>query len=132
MIQYNESIVRKYRELAITDLVDFVPGNVYYSNHFGGFELVGLQTRREHYKWVGLDVYGSAEEMDKPSWFLHKPLGSGEKYTDVCCVSLCDNNIGDSYNPWLIFNDEETMERYKEELVITNERSIWYRDDNFY
>ena len=33
-------------------------------------------------------------------------------------VSLLDNNIGASYNPWLIFADEKTMEEYKKGLSL--------------
>ena len=57
-------------------------------------------------------IYGPEDTLDKPAWFLaDNGFGSGHE-------SLADNNIGASYNPWLIFKDEETMEEYKSKIRI--------------
>lgn len=107
MITYSQEVVDEYRKKAITDVNDLVVGNTYYSNFFGEFVLLGILTHREHCEAVHMAPYGPEDTLDKPAWFLvDNGFGVGHE-------SLNDNNIGASYNPWLIFEDEKTMEEYK-------------------
>ena len=90
---YDQELFQKYRKLAITDEKDFVKGKTYWSNAVGEFIFSHILTDNS----IGAKVI------------------IPKKGFEIFCT---DNNIGDSYNPWLIFDNKETYEACRKELII--------------
>ena len=99
---YDEQIFQKYRTLAITDEKDFIKGKTYWGNAKEEFIFSHISTDNS----VGAKAIMSENGL----------------------ACFCrDNNIGDSYNPWLIFDNKETCEACERELIIT-----WDYDESEY
>jgi hypothetical protein len=106
MITYDKDYVATYRLRAITTREELVVGATYY-NQGGAFTLTRLLTNRQSHAMSGLECEGS--DADEVAWFS----------TDgTRTESLHDNNIGASYNPWLIFSDQATADEYYSNLTI--------------
>lgn len=115
-MEYDEEYVQRYRQKAITDLANFHVGKTYFSNGFGKFTVRKFLTNRQNFENIGGKWEDSDEHGDRIGWFEVE----GEKVRKTRVAhSLLDNNIGAAYNPWLIFEDEKTMEEYKSGLEIT-------------
>lgn len=97
MLNYDKEMFEVFRELAITDYNDLVVGQTYYTNTYPEkFVLKDLLTynqssmRNGHSKCIWSDPF-------KIGWILTE---------DGTTHSLNDKNIGASYNPWLVFDNE--------------------------
>lgn len=103
-MEYNIAIVEKCRKLAVTDINDVKVGSTYF--YFRGADTVDEATV--------LSV-GSYEEY-KPTATKHSFLQGtmwakfSDRPEEMC--SLNDINVGSSYNPWMIFDDEATAAEY--------------------
>ncbi len=91
-MNYDEKIFQKYRALAITDENKFVEGKTYYSNYAGEFIFVKISTDNT----------------------INAKAIISQNGDNLFCK---DNNIGASYNPWLIFDNKETCEACNNELI---------------
>jgi hypothetical protein len=118
MLIYDRDLFQEYRAKAITDVKDLVIGKTYYSNFEFPFTLIGISY---------LESPSSPELglSKNPKWMLkHTPDSDG--FVELGGYnSLHDNNIGMSYNPWLIFESEELANECKQNLKITFERDGW-------
>lgn len=108
---YDEALFAKYRDLAITNKDDLVIGQKYWSNLDDTVRvLTSLISDKELNARLGLKGITDRNTSDNLKWMI---------YDDGSYESLSDNNIGTSYNPWLIFDTEETAKACREELKIT-------------
>jgi hypothetical protein len=107
MLTYSETVVAKYRLLAITDASKFEAGKTYWSNSDGEFILNRLITFKESYARFGNGLEYDGEDGNSIGAILTK---------DGYSLYLSDRNVGASYNPWLIFADKKTLEAYEAEL----------------
>lgn len=117
---YDQQYVDKYRALAITNVEELIVGNHYFG--YGGkeFTIVEIITYNESYARQGL-VYEHKNGNELAYIVADDPHHFNAGY-------LKDNNIGASYNPWLIFKDRETAKEYYDGLEIDYDRS----DDDFF
>jgi hypothetical protein len=104
-LNYDEELFQSFRAKAITSLDQLEIGKTYYSNTYPR-----SFTLKEFFK----------DDLD--TWLVTEDGGKS---------SSSDRNIGTSYNPWLIFENEEDANACREQLVITHERDAWddYWDD---
>ena len=121
-IRWNEEVTKQFGESgkAITNVDDLVIGQTYFSNYNQEeFILLELITDAEHWKrWCKIvEIPNDIERDDtKPAWFVaKKPDG------EIVMQSLCDRNIGASYNPWMIFVSKEALEEYNKVQEISFE-----------
>ena len=106
---YDKDLFAFYRRYAITDASDLVLGRPYWSNWFDGPRVLqAVVTENGLAEWRGMS-YADLESVT-PRWMI---------FTDGTYVSLYDHNIGRSYNPWLIFDNEEIAAKCNEELKVT-------------
>ena len=107
---YNEETFQKYRALAITRIDDIKIGQTYWTNSRGMIVVVSLLTNREAYAANGLKWTG--EDADEVAWIKY----DGDGFNRV--MALSDDNIGTSYNPWLIFESADVAKACMSELHI--------------
>lgn len=111
---YDQAIVEKHRQKAITSAEQLVPGETYWSSFYkDSFTFIKLLTTRESY---ALDDLTSSDES------IHWMLTLYAFKQEPSSESLRDNNIGASYNPWLIFKNEQDMLDYLDEIKIRYSR----------
>jgi len=103
-LYYDTKIFNKFKKLAIGEETQLKIGEVYYTNSYPE-------------KFVLNEIFH--HDGDKDKLII---TDSGDT------LFLKDNNIGASYNPWLIFEKEEDSKACKEELVITYEYDEGYDD----
>lgn len=117
-MNYDHRIFEASRALAITDASKLVIGNRYYSNDTGsdGFILTALLTNSEYYRTR--EMTWESEGGDELGWLMHD---RGHK-------ALEDSNIGASYNPWLIFDNQNLNQACIEMLKVTYDND----EDGFY
>lgn len=118
---YDQQYVSKYRALAITNVEDIVEGGVYYGRHGDEFTIVKLMTNAQYYAFRGLE-WEYEHNANEIGWML-----TNNDYIS-CSASLADNNIGASYNPWLIFKDKKTAMEYYDGLKIDYDDEFFYSD----
>lgn len=119
---FDKNVFNKFRALAITDVSDLEIGRSYYTNSFPQkFVLKELVTNSEAYERLNLPYTKS--NANEIAWIIND--------TNIR-MSLMDNNIGASYNPWLIFASEEVAEACRNELVVDIYSSKEYYEDDFY
>lgn len=121
MLVYDQEAFEKYREKAITNKDDLVVGETYYSRD-GEFVLLELVTHTEHYRRQGLDPV-SSPDSNEIRWMYVKRVDPKTREERISSQSLRDNNIGASYNPWLIFKDKKDFEAYEREVKISYDLS---------
>ena len=111
----NPEIFKQYRSLAVTDPYKIKVGTKYYSNTYPReFIVTEVLTQTQQRILDGFKGYGSEYVDDTvPQWFTHKD----------CSNSLRDRNCGASYNPWLIFEDEEIRDKYEAQVEIVYDNS---------
>lgn len=121
MITYNEAYVQSFRDnFAVTDTL--IVGETYYSNSYPSeFTVKRLLTNGEKYKSIGL-VYDRGD-VNELGWF-ETETGS--------IFSLRDNNIGASYNPWLIFKSASLRDQYQAGLVVGYEKEYDWTEYDAY
>lgn len=113
MITYDQSKVDEFRKLAVTSVEDIVVGETYYSNFFPSeFTVAEVITYGDYWKRIGLGEHSRPDVIGYiiPTGIEEVQIGSG--------ISLADNNVIDSYNPWMIFKDQRDAMRAKEEIEI--------------
>jgi len=112
---YDEKKFEEFRGLAITDVSELEVGKKYYSNFWPDtpifvYELI---SHAEHSFRVFNDEF-SENASKELRW-----IRIGNDLTDISFyTSLRDNNVGASYNPWLLFSNKEDCDRCVEELTI--------------
>jgi hypothetical protein len=124
-MRWNNELHAKYRELAVTDVSKIEVGKTYYSNSYPSqFTVKEIITYGEHAKRVGVLPVGDADEL---GWIL--PVGGKNWLSDI---SLSDRNVSQSYNPWMIFEEESVANECRETLnnTITYESDL-YDDSNW-
>ena len=95
---YDEKKFQEFRKLAVTDPSKLVPGKVYYTNRTPkAFVFRGFKPHSKNWAWI-------------------MPI-TNDHYSDND-LSLFDRNCGRSYNPWMIFEDEEVRDRCLKELTV--------------
>jgi hypothetical protein len=99
-MNYDRNIFDKYRALAVTTRNDIVIGETYYSTY-----------REAPFIAIALcqDEYNNTDKILTDQGDLFGPI------YEFCS----DNNIGASYNPWLIFNNKEDYDNCMRDLVVT-------------
>jgi hypothetical protein len=121
-LSYNVEVLEKFKALAIQHPGQLVPGKTFYSNGYPAeFTVTRLLTEAEHDVAFGLSESSRVRSADtiELRWFGYMVDGfNGEKHESY--VSMWDRNIGQSYNPWLIFADKETLEACNKELIVTH------------
>lgn len=116
-LKYDPELFQSFRERAITKVEDLEIGKTYWSNWFNGpLILEGLMTDEEFRQFMNF-TYSEVSDST-PKWM---------KFTNGETGSLNDHNIGNSYNPWLIFDNEETATECREQLEIDYDRD-WVDD----
>jgi len=125
-VLYDKVLFAKFRALAITEVSQLIPGTMYYSNYHEPFVFLRTLTEKEFHSLPGSPFNCLLKDTDdnvKPKWIMT---------VDGRTESLRDSNIGASYNPWLIFDDEGLAEACERKLKITYERDPWDYDDRDY
>jgi hypothetical protein len=118
---YNQETFQKFRALAVTKIEDIEFGKTYYTNTWPeSFVAFGLLTSREHYENVGLEYTHS--NGDKIAWIVTDPTDPNS------AQSLADLNVTASYNPWLIFANEEDAIACRKELEVSYSRNDYWDD----
>lgn len=121
-MNYDRELFEIFRKLAITDVDDFVIGNVFY-RYAEKFTLTHLETTAQYYLLCGLRIGDLVEtEFTELRWYR----GITEEGYKIV-GSLRDNNIGASYNPWLIFSNEDIYRKYTSEFIPTVRYGDWPR-----
>ena len=99
MLFYDEKVFQSFRSRAITKATDLVVGKEYFSNIW-------------------------------PDRFVIKEITTDDTLHFPCVITtegrevfLGDMNVGESYNPWMIFDNEATAKECEEILKIS------YQDD---
>lgn len=103
-MQYDKAYVAKWREKAITKVEDLKLGETYYTNSpssGSSFKITRFLTWQEHWRELNFSDWDKAST--EIGWFQ---TDKGDVW------SLRDNNIGASYNPWLLFARESDMKEY--------------------
>lgn len=114
---YDENIFRFFRGKAITDVAQLEIGKEYYTNNYPEkFKLLEIISMKEAYRRSGLLDNDLNDTEPRALSVMDNRGNINTKY-------LHDSNIGDSYNPWLIFSDEETAKDCQQKLVVE------YKDD---
>lgn len=109
-MQYSDEIVKQYREngKAITDVYDLIPGmTVWANNQCEPLTILTLCSKSRISQSDMNAVPSIIGDPDPVQWIW---------FTDGTCISLHDHNVGASYNPWMLFRDEETMLEYKSRI----------------
>jgi len=123
---YDKEYVAKWREKAITRVEDLSVGMKVYSNGFPKkFIVKELITDAESYRRDNLSANGRDDTV--PSWVVCE-WESAEFRLCRSTIALADHNVGDSYNPWLLFRTEDECEEYKAGLKISLE-SYYFTDE---
>lgn len=136
MMYYNRTVFEQFRNMAVTDPAQISVGSIYWSNHWPEkFQVVKVYTQREYMlARIGQGINYTVEELLRadavnPRWILAVNLSDPpmlEGNEPVEWHSLWDNNCGNSYNPWLIFDSEETAKLCQAQLVVE-----WDNSQNF-
>jgi hypothetical protein len=119
MMIYDRELFESFRAKAVTKPEQLVPGRTYYSNLFDPFvlkEVVDYKTLCESRGENSSDLGG----LENTLWMI-KENGKDD--------SLSDNNIGQSYNPWLIFENEQDARECREQLKISHSNEYYDWDD---
>lgn len=118
---YDRDIFAKFHALAITDVANVKVGETYYTNHYPyEFTVHEIISNIEHCKrWEREQM---EHHTNEPCWMVTN------ESDEHGIASLNDLNIGESYNPWLMFTDKETAEQCRKELQIGYEREPWIDD----
>ena len=124
-VQYDIDIFLKFRVKAVTEVEQLVLGKKYYSNDEPyAFVLKEILTQGEMCARKNLS-YG---DKDAVEWFTIESEYGDNLY------SLYDNNIGASYNPWLIFEKEQDRDdcvnELKVEYIDEGDYNTGYDDDD--
>ena len=110
MIQYDQDYVNVWREKAITEINQLEIGKTYYSNtEPKKFTVVEIISTREHYRRCNIESWKTKHDD------LKRIVSRDPDRT----FSMSDRNIGASYNPWLVFDNEEDRDEYDRNLLIT-------------
>jgi len=105
---FDKELFNNFRKIAITDAAELSVGQTYYSNgHSKGFTVSSIMSNATFEKYHGREYLGS--NPGDAGWIIAE--GGRE-------ISLKDSNIGASYNPWLIFSDEQTAKWCKNQLIV--------------
>ena len=119
-MDYDMELFNRFAALAVKEEADLVVGETYYSNRGEEFVLLQLgsyeEMRKEENERFNENLQTSSKEfpeLNSTRWMLiQTDYNKG-------WVSLSDNNIGGSYNPWLIFSHKCLAEACKEMLVVS-------------
>lgn len=121
---YNQQLYTAFRALAVTNVNDLEVGKTYWSNGTDEFTVEKLLTDKEQrIEWLKLTEFDIG--IDDSDDIDIRWIGT----TNGRWLSTQDNNIGESYNPWLIFDNEALATACREKLIITYAD---YRDDDYY
>ena len=119
---YDIEKFREFKKLSVQDVSELEIGQTYYSNTWPTeFTVRELLTYGQLDDRLGHERHPN---HDMIAWIVYGP----EK-DDYC--SLADRNVGNSYNPWMIFKDKETRDRCEREMPVTYDSSddFWEYDD---
>lgn len=121
-LSYDENIFAVFKALSIKEESEIEIGRTYYTNSYpASFTVIGFETRAENDIRHGFPK--REYENDKNEWMVTGPNEWNTK-------SMSDLNIGASYNPWLMFANEEDAIRCREEFIVTmTEDPLDYMDD---
>lgn len=116
-IQYNRELVQFFKDqgYAISNLEDFEPGNIYYMNPNKTIRLIRIFSDREYHMMRNTTPYIKPfwiKDGDAPMWFEYQTFYEDAWDNRYSVASLYDNNIGESYNPWMIFKNVEYCKAY--------------------
>lgn len=100
MLYFNQNIFNKYKAKSIKSLLEFVPGETYYSNINETFIFNNLGFRHDG-RW---DARITKVVNARDGW--------------LCAGDL---NIGASYNPWMVFKNKQDAEDCLKELRVSYE-----------
>lgn len=105
MIKWNNEITEEYRNngKSITNPCEIVPGMTIWLSH-GSRSAAVVGVFGNSVDWCGGP---ETPDITSKKWIW---------FTDGSCQSLHDNNIGASYNPWMIFRTEKDMLEYNEKV----------------
>lgn len=120
---FDRAIFESFRKKAITDKSKLVVGNTYYIDNYGKVKLLRFLTNNEEYALSHLTYMG--DEGDSIDWIEIEHFDEYYKAVKTCTISLKDNNIGASWSPWLIFDNEADyfMKNGKLIVIYTEEKN---------
>tara|TARA_Y100001951_G_C11281519_1_gene265700 strand:+ start:1076 stop:1405 length:330 start_codon:yes stop_codon:yes gene_type:complete len=107
MLKYDKEIFAAFKALSIKSVDQIKLGKTYYGNHIREFKALGILTEKGYYK----SLHRVVIDADDTNPFCI--------ITDDNSVFLRDNNIGASYNPWLIFENKALAKACKEMLKVS-------------
>lgn len=129
MLTYDASVYLEFREKAITKKEDLKLGQTYFANTDPKqFRLLKLISYRDAYARDGhgwdesCKAYESGHEI---GWALIEFWSEYHHRMVISTMSLKDRNVGASYNPWLIFENEADRDAYVDQIAIRLESDGW-------
>jgi len=121
MLSYDQNIFEKYKALSIQTINQLEIGKQYWTNHLPKTFFVNeLITWAEKNRREGKEPFDLGNDLE---WIVYSRDDNREDY-----ISIHDRNIGAHYNPWLIFDSEETAKNCRDELNPT----VAYANANYF
>jgi hypothetical protein len=114
---YDKKLFETFRKKAITEKNNLKIGHTYYTDIKGKVKLLRFLTINEVNALKHVPYRDKEDEEIKA--FLYEKFNECKKSLETGVMYLKDNNIGASYNPWLIFDNEEDYIMKKEQLTIS-------------
>lgn len=113
----NPETLNKFRALAIKSVDQIEVGKTYYSNAYPeSFTVTAILSKNDYYRLR--DMSNHVKDEDIPNrWLEYDNSWGGKSY-----LSVRDRNIGASYNPWLIFDNENLAKAANEMIRLIDEK----------
>lgn len=129
-LSYDVEIFNQFKVLSIQNPSQFLIDEKYYSNTYP-YEFI-FKRKINEYERIKLNIIDSNKIInDGVIELLEHAYKSKHIYKWIVCETLCDKpsrniiislydrNIGASYNPWLIFDSEQTAKDARKMLEVT-------------
>lgn len=121
---WDETVSEKWRDRAIKNSDDLLPGHRYYNDEKGFFVFQRLASNDESYR--ELDMSYNHPDGEKLAWMI---VLENDGHQRMRSLADCGINLGDwYYNPWFVFANEDDASRYYAELMPT----VSFEDSNYY
>ena len=109
MLSYDQVLFEMFKKRAVTDSSKLIPGKTYYDNHGQSWKFIECISHAEMCKRCVMEYYPCDSK-----WLVVQLPSHSET------ISTHDNNMdGESYNPWLVFENEKDAQECLNQLRVT-------------
>lgn len=121
-LYYDEAIFQEFRAKAITNAADFEIGKRYWSTTYPRtFVIKEIITQAESCRRKDIPVYPGYDDIT-PALFVDEN-GIHNHFSD--------RNVGESYNPWLIFDNEADYKECEDKLEVKFSTDDYWDDYDY-